>query len=371
MDARVKMSRAITKLVVSHPFFGSIALSVKVEHDTSIDTMCTDGKSILWSPDFVDSISEPATIGTVAHEVMHIVMKHPLRRGERDPERWNIAADYAINGILLEAGFTLPDGGLHNPKYDGLSAEAIYDRLPEGIEKELGSRGKIGEVIDAEGLSDAEKKQLEADIDAKVMMAAAGAKAVGKLPAAIDAIVQRMKRNQVDWLDVMRRFIGGDQPDDYTMRRPNKKLYHTARIVAPSIDKIGVGDVVLMADTSGSVVDVELQYFLGGMNALSEELQPSSITVITFDTEVQTVRRYEQGEVIQNIKIGGRGGTDVRAAFDYVEEHSLNVDNCVVFTDLGIYRYPEAPDYPVLWVSSIDSATPAPFGETTYLQRED
>lgn len=371
MDAQTKMARAITRLVVSHPFFGSVALSVRVEHDTSIDTMCTDGKSILWSPDFVDGMTGEETTGVTAHEVMHIVMKHPLRRGERDPERWNIAADYAINGILLESGFTLPAGALCDPQYNGLSAEAIYDRLPDDVVQELGTLAKMGEVIDLDGLSDAEKKQLEADIDAKVMMAAASAKAVGKLPAAIDAIVQRMKRNQVDWLDVMRRFIGGDQPDDYTMRRPNKKLYHTARVFAPSIEKIGVGDVVVMTDSSGSVHDSELQYFLGGMNALSEELKPSSITVITFDSRVQTVHRYEQGEVIDNIKIGGRGGTDVRAAFDYVEEHSLNVDNCVVFTDLGIYRYPEAPDYPVLWVSSVGDATPAPFGETTYLKRED
>ncbi len=227
----------------------------------------------------------------------------------------------------------------------------------------------MGEVTEVEGLSDAELTQMEADIDSKIMMAAAGAKAVGKLPVAIEQMVERMKSSQVDWRDVLRRFIGGDQPDDYTMRKPNRKLYHSARIIAPSIDKIGSGDIVLLVDTSGSVSDNELEHFLGEMNAVSEDMQPQSITVVTFDAKVQTVKRYEQGDIIETIEAGGRGGTCVSPAFQYVEDNNIDVDNMVVFTDMGIFDYPEPPHYPVLWVSSWDTGPKAPFGETVYLKR--
>ena len=44
--------------------------------------------------------------------------------------RWNIACDYAINPLLVEAGFELPEGALLDPAYAGLSAEDIYARLP-------------------------------------------------------------------------------------------------------------------------------------------------------------------------------------------------------------------------------------------------
>jgi len=369
MDAQTKVSRSITKLVISHPFFGSIALSVKVDSDQTIGTMCTDGVSILWSPDFVDSLSEAEVTGVFAHEVLHIVMKHSLRRGNRDPELWNIACDFAINEILLiDGGFSLPEGRLHDPQYEGMTAEAIYDRLPEDAKEQFSGGSAFGEVTDLKEMSEAECKQVEADIDSKVMMAAAAAKAVGKLPAAIDDMVQRMKQSQVDWRDVLRRFVGGDQPDDYTMRRPNKKMYHTARIIAPSVDRIGAGDIVLLVDSSGSVSDRELEYFLGEMNAISEDIKPSSITVITFDARVQTVSRYEQGEVIESIKVNGRGGTVITPAFQYVQDHAINVDNMVVFTDMGIFDYPPSPEYPVLWVSSYENARPAPFGETTYLK---
>ena len=112
MDAQMKVSRAITRLVVKHPFFGSLALSLRVEADTDVSTMCTDGKFIKWNPEFVDTMDQEETVGVMAHEVCHVTFKHMLRRGERDADRWNVACDYAINEILIESGFTLPEGGI-------------------------------------------------------------------------------------------------------------------------------------------------------------------------------------------------------------------------------------------------------------------
>ena len=373
MEASMKVSRAITRLVVKHPFFGSLALSLKVRPDDTIKTMCTDGKSILWSEAFVDSEGQEEIVGVMAHEVCHVVFKHFLRRGDRDPELWNIATDFSINHILVTAGFTLPVCALINPEYDGLTAETIYDRLPPTAKDRYGKGSQMGEVKDAakdngERMSETEVKQMEADIDSKVMMAAAGAKAVGKLPAAVETLIEQMKRSQVDWRDALRRFIGGDQPDDYSMRKPQRKMFHMAGIVAPSIQKIGAGDVVVGIDSSGSVSKRELSFFLGELNAISEDIKPKSITIITCDSEVGTVRRYEEGEVIDTIEINRRGGTLVSPVFQYIEDNRLPVDNMVYLTDMCVHDFPDEPEYPTLWVSSWADANPAPWGETTYIQ---
>jgi predicted metal-dependent peptidase len=296
-----------------------------------------------------------------------------LRRGDRDPEKWNYACDYAINPILKDAGFVLPEGGLIDPQYANLNAEAIYDRLPDDIGQKAKGSG-FGEVTDAKGkqgqdLSPAEQQQMEADIDSKVMMAASAAKAVGKLPAKIDQMIQQMQKAQVDWRDVLRRFIGGDQPDDYSMRRPQRRMFHMSGIVAPSVQKVGAGNVVVGIDTSGSVSHQELTQFLGELNAISEDIMPASITVITCDTHVRTVRRYERGELIDDMQVGGRGGTAVAPVFRYIEDHELEVDNMIYLSDMEVWDYPEIePSYPTLWVSSWDQAKPAPWGETTYLR---
>ncbi len=373
MDAQMKVSRGSTRLVIKFPFYGSVCLRVNVKPDASVSTMATDGKSILWSPDWVDTIGQEETVGTLAHEVLHIILKHPLRRGSRDPLLWNIATDFAINQILVDAGFKLPEGALIDPQYKGLTAEAIYDRLPQDASEQYGN-AVIGEVKDAKkddgsDMSEAEVKQMEADIDATIMMAATGAKAVGKMPAFAEDLIKEMQRSQVDWRNVMRRFIGGDQPDDYSFRRLHKKMYHMGGVVSPTIERMGAGDIVIGIDTSLSVCKKELSFFLGEINAISEELKPRSITVITCDARVQTVKRYEQGEEIQMIEIGGRGGTLVKPVFDYIEEHQLPVDNMVYLSDLEIFDYPEhPPHYPTLWVSSSMRSDPAPWGDTTYLK---
>ena len=373
MDAQMKVSRGSTRLVIKFPFYGSVCLRVNVKPDASVSTMATDGKSILWSPDWVDTIGQEETVGTLAHEVLHIILKHPLRRGSRDPLLWNIATDFAINQILVDAGFKLPEGALIDPQYKGLTAEAIYDRLPQDASEQYGN-AVIGEVKDAKkddgsDMSEAEVKQMDADIDATIMMAATGAKTVGKLPAFAEDLIKEMQRSQVDWRNVMRRFIGGDQPDDYSFRRLHKKMYHMGGVVSPTIERMGAGDIVIGIDTSLSVCKKELSFFLGEINAISEELKPRSITVITCDARVQTVKRYEQGEEIQMIEIGGRGGTLVKPVFDYIEEHQLPVDNMVYLSDLEIFDYPEhPPHYPTLWVSSSMRSDPAPWGDTTYLK---
>src|SRR5215472_8392110 len=95
----------------------------------SLPTMATDGSRIVYNPIFVVQLKPVELEGTLAHAVLHCALGHQCRRGERDPELWNQAADFAINPILLGNGFTLPAGALIDPAFNDLSAEEIYARL--------------------------------------------------------------------------------------------------------------------------------------------------------------------------------------------------------------------------------------------------
>ena len=77
-------------------------------------------------------------IGVMVHEVGHIALRHLARRQGRDPLKWNIAADFAVNDIILntvdDSGcriFQLPTGVLFNPAWHDQTAEWIYNKLPE------------------------------------------------------------------------------------------------------------------------------------------------------------------------------------------------------------------------------------------------
>ena len=366
-DATNMLSRPKTQLMLHHPFFGSLAMSTPFIEDTGIDTMCTNGKWIKFNPDYVRSISGDETTGVVAHEVMHITNKHPLRMGNRDHRLWNIATDYAINIIIVDAGLQLPKGALVDEQCRGMSAEKIYNLMQSGeLPIPMDDGWSFGEIEaptndDGSAMTDSEMDQLETEINVKVLSAHANAKMRGKVPAGIEGLIDEMSTPQVDWRDKLRVFVGGDQPDDFTWAKPNKKFMPHG-IYLPTVEHFGAGDIVIGCDTSAPVSDEELAVFLGEINGLAQDMQPRSITVIGCDAKVQSVDYYGQGEDVQSINSKGRGGTEVTPVFDYIEEHGLPCDSFIYFSDMCVYDFPaNAPDYPVLWVST--GATDAPWGE--------
>jgi len=382
MEPTKKIARAKTQLVLKHPFFGSIAMGLNFVETNDCDAMATDGKSIFWNAAFVDAFDQDIIMGVIAHEVLHVAFKHCLRMSDRNHYKWNVCTDIAINDILVDAGFQLPPNVLFSTskpewnQYKDWAAERIYSHMPDNAMPDDDMMPDWGAVMqttadDGQPLSEAEVKQIEADMDIKVQMAADEAKNKGNIPAKIDQLVQVMRRCQIDWRDVLHRFIGGDQPDDYTWRRPQKNAWFNQGVYLPSVDKVGAGDVVIYVDTSGSVSGGELSHFLGEMNAITEDQKPRSVTVITCDTQVRTVHRYEQGEIIERIEINGRGGTLVKPVFDYIEDKQLPCDNFVGLTDLEISDFPDAPGYPVLWVSTDIGSDKAPWGEVAILKMGD
>ena len=361
MDAQLKISRCVTRLLLSHPFWGSIALGTHFIKNDSTKTMETNGKWIKWGPAFVDSMTEPQTMGVIVHELCHIVLKHHLRRADKSPKKWNYATDYAINLIIRKDGFELPDGALLEHDFVNMMAEKIYGIIPEPPEDP--AWGLVSdEGIDAEGMD-----EMEAEIDQRIMVAANAAKNVGKVPHFIEGIIAQMEQSQVVWQDKVRRFLCGDQPDDYSYRRPERKAFHHLGLIAPSIERRGAGHIVVGVDTSASVGDEELRHFLGEVNAISQDVNPASITVIYCDTHVNHVDRYEQGDEVVAFNHKSRGGTNVQPVFDYVRDHDLPVDHMIYLTDLEVWDFPKAVDFPLLWVSSSPSAK-APVGETVTIK---
>ena len=67
---------------------------------------------------------------------------------------------------------------------------------------------------------------------------------------------------------------------------------------------------VVWIDTSASVSDKELSHALGELNAISEDMQPNSVTVYYADADVQQIERYERGDIIEKLNVKGRGGTN-------------------------------------------------------------
>lgn len=375
-SAQGKVMAARTALVLDQPFFGALALRLKVVEDAKCHTAWTDGISLGYNPKFVDKLKHSELTALIAHEVMHCANGHPWRRDAREMKKWNVACDAAINGILTSAGFTLPQGGIvPTSDQQGKSAEWIYARLPEdqggsGQGKGEDKPDPLGEVRDAPGDSGEETGSsgessgtTEADWQQAVQQAANQAKAMGGLPAGAERFAKDSARPKVDWKSVLRRFIQERACNDYTWMRPNKR-YIAQGLYLPSLESHETGHIAVAIDTSGSIDEVLLNAAKAELLAVTDETQPSRVTVYYADASVAHVDTFEKGEPITFRPKGG-GGTDfapVLAACENQDEPPI----CIIYLTDMFGHFPEACGIPVLWVTN--TACEAPFGEVVRVE---
>lgn len=392
MEAQLKVSRAVTKAAFSHPFWGSCMLSLKIREDESIPTACTDGTSILWNREFVDQQTEETTLGLMAHEVCHVIFQHCQPWEGKDPKLCNIAMDYVINAILEDDGFKLPEGGIKpEPKFKGMTWQQVYAILEDIDEKHnkdaegsgAADQAGLGEdeqqqiaeqikqptmedVIQNSGMSDSDKEELKQKIEQMTIQAAENAKnqGVGSLPAGMEDLIKNIRKSKVDWRGMLRATLKSNFPDDYSMRRPNRKFLQSAGIYMPSMEGNKIKHLAVGLDTSGSVRKEEKEQFLGELNAISQEFNIEKVSVFYADADVANVEEFAEGETITELNSAGGGGTSFAPVFDHIHDQGIEVDQLIYFSDMEVYDqcFPDfEPEFPTLWLSTREDY-PVPFG---------
>lgn len=385
---RKKFVRARITLLNHQPFFGQIALNTPVIFTDSIETMGVDGVSLFVNPKFVEEKSQSELCGVIAHECLHVALLHPTRRGQRDPKKWNVATDHAVNLELLKAiraddGYLmeLPDDCLADPQYEGMSADTIYNRLPDdkgddGDEpgdqpgnqpgNSPGDTGGCGEVFDAP--ADVSVEEIEAEIKQRVVQAAHSARAQGKLPGNMESMIDDMLKPVVDWKSKLREHFERVFPSDYSWMRPNRRFLHEG-LYLPGVEKDGTGHIVVGVDTSSSVSDDEIKQFIGEINSICEDVVPEKVTVIYCHTNVWAVDEFEADEDF-TVRPRRGGGTEFVPVFEEVERRGIQPKALIYLTDLGCNGYPTTPSYPVIWGATDRYSTP-PFGEVIDVKIEE
>ena len=387
LPSDLRIQKARTTLLLDHPFFGTLLFRLGAKPCRSIATMATDGVSLFYNPEFVGTLNAAELAGVLAHEVMHPALQHHTRRGDRDQARWNMACDYAINPILLDAGLSLPKDVLIDNRFRGMSAERIYNLIEEQRQED-GSDGKsesqgepggesndeagepsapatpggIGQVLDApesengEGQTVAEQAR---DWQIAVEQAENVAKLAGKLPAGAQRTLEAAQAARVDWRELLRRAWSDTIPSDYSWMRPNRR-HIWAGVYLPGVICEGVGEVAIGVDCSGSVHARQLGLFEAEIRSILAGQRPRLVHVLYFDATVHKIETYQPGEQVSLSPVGG-GGTDFRPCFRWLEEQGIQPQTLVFLTDLW-GTFPEgAPSYPVLWASTASRS--APFGQ--------
>lgn len=376
--SEIRLSRARTRLLLDSPWFGSLSMRLHVAENPQCETMQTDGTRLQYNAQFVESLPDAQLTGLLAHEVMHCALLHPYRIAGRDLKLWNRACDFAINQLLIDQGFSLPEGLLLDPQYIGMGADQIYAILARDQKQEEEPGGDEGEGEgeqpggvtapqpgegDAEGEGEGAPEEMSAtDWEVATEQATAIAQKAGRLPGDCDRAVKSSRESETNWREILRRFVEQTVPSDYSWTQPNRR-YISAGIYLPGVVRENMPRLAIGIDTSGSIGQHELDLFASELTQILHEARPEAIDVYYCDTAVNRTETFSADDPEIKLNACGGGGTLFQPVFDRIADGDEQPAALIYFTDLE-GPAPVDPGYPVLWVTTEASSLRGPFGET-------
>ena len=381
------ISASLLRLRMRSPFFATLALFARFIPTQRTATAATNGKDILFNPDYLLSLPTRQQDGLLLHEVLHAALLHVLRRGVRDKEIWNIAADIVVNGIIYQQGcFELPSGGIRDKKLEHLSVEEIYELLQqqcshclgnpdllegtgqgmEGLNSEDGDGNSSFQLRELDSLSAAKKAELESHWQNAMQQATVIARTTnrGTLPAGMARELGALDTAQLDWRSYLWRYLV-KTPTDYTEfdRRFIGRGLYLETLQGESVK------VYVAVDTSGSIDDRLLKLFLSEVRGVLNSYPHLECELYYADADVYGA--YELNLDSQIPQPQGGGGTSFVPFFSKINNSwdGMTTAVCVYLTD-GYGTFPDTtPELPVLWVvtpGGLDLSQ-FPFGESVRL----
>jgi predicted metal-dependent peptidase len=378
MTAEERIAVAILRIRHRQPFFGVLALFAEHRIDSSIETAATDGKVVLFNPDFAAGLSDDELDAVMVHELLHAALLHCPRRGGRDAFIWNLAADIVVNGIIRqERLLVLPAGACIDPKLEDYEVEEVYeiireqqetrdnrwiglDLLPAGWPAPGHPANHEGVPVDWD-ISTQEAYWKQALQQATLLVEASGK---GTIPAGLARNLQALTSPQLDWRCLLWRFLVRTPVDfaGFDRRFVGRGLYLEA-LEGESIS------VRIAVDTSGSVSSGVLTGFLAEVHEIVRMYPHLEAELFYADTRLYGPFELNPG-AIEEPK--GGGGTFFEPFFEYVRDGGIPGGNALlIYLTDGYGSFPNfTPEQPVLWVVTPGGLPNSefPFGEVARLR---
>jgi predicted metal-dependent peptidase len=350
------MERAVFELGKDSPFYNFLLLFIdripsSVTRTVRLRVTSRGRFQLLYNPDVLGNKPLAFTKALLKHECLHIVNGHILIPVNRSREKvvWDLAMDAAVNQYIPELdAFSLPldsllsEGcGTDNERFfvgppmahPGETAEFYHSwamdfmRKNRSIDLEL-LEGNLSRVDSHEDFGSFElPKEFIEDL-LKQVVSETLEKARTGIPEGLEDVMKLVLDNPVlDWRNVIRRFFGSSTyVGRYrTPMRPNRRYDDQ-----PGWKSDYAAKLVVVVDTSGSVIEDEFNAFFGEIDAVTR-ITDSRIWLVQVDETVQSVMKYGKG-MWRDLKLVGRGETDLQPAVDYSQEN-LRPEGLIIFTD--------------------------------------
>ena len=326
--------------------FAGVLSVGKVTFTEDIPTACTNGRDVIYNPEFVKSLNDKELNFVVLHEALHKVYQHMhlwKKLWKDNPMLANMAADYVVNDVIMnikdKAFIKLPDGGLYDSKFHGWSYPEIYRHLEK--EEEQGGQGNgAGQPFDEHDMSNAEQmsaEEMKEYVDQVNEAIHQGGLLAGRFGQKLPRSVTETLQPKVDWTTALREFVSSvaQGNDEHTYRKFDKRMI-LDDIIQPGVMSEKIGDIVVAIDTSGSISAAMINEFAAELQSICEQVNPDALRVMWWDTTVSSEQVFTPdgfNDISKLLKPTGGGGTHVSCVSEYIVKRNYKADCVLVFTD--------------------------------------
>ena len=365
------------QLLLSYPSFDQALFILQWEADDRIVGIGTDGVKILFSPVWLlqKYKEDPGTVTKAyLHMILHCIYLHPFFAGKEQENLWDLACDMFVERICTS--ITGNEVGGHQEQE--LSPYQIYDTLC-CLKKEEQIKLEKSIRIDDHSLW-REKQTGDKAIWKKwkeVFLSMSRGKEKKKLWAGMSPGMRQEEirlagRKDYDYRDFLQKYFHireevklDTESFDYIFYNYGMEHYGNVPLIEPlEYQEVSrLSQLVIAIDTSGSCSAAVVQRFLEETYSIlsSKEnfFSEMEVYLIQCDCCIQktdVIRREEDWRKLEDkIEIQGRGGTDFRPVFRYVDQlqkegQLKDLGALIYFTD-GDGVYPEGrPDYDTAFV---------------------
>ncbi len=375
-------------------------------------TARTNGRDVKYGREFVDDLTDRELAFLVMHENMHKAYRHMTTwraLWEIDGALANIACDHVINLQLTDMDpnedvIAFPRDrdtnervGVYDKRFSGMDSRQVFDILSKE-QKGKGGHGNghpvsgHGEPNDgsgksdndddnsggeggldqhdwegAQGMDEAERKQLERDIEQAIRQGGIYAsKSGGNMPRELTELL----KPKVVWREVLRQFTKVHLRDrESPSWRKAHRNYLWQDVILPAITGKRMKHLAIAIDTSGSIGGPILDAFLAELNKIVVDLKPERVDVMYWDTSVCQHEMFKGSEgqtILHRTNPKGGGGTNPDCIVDFMFDKKIKPDALVVLSDGYMHSEPaywQRFSTPTLWCIIGNSTYVPPCGQ--------
>ena len=283
----MRIQDAMIKLLMLQPFYGALASVLSVQESNAVkktELSLLPTPSLKYNREWYEELPDAHAVGALMHDLLHLLLLHALRQGDRDPLLWAVCCDMAVNDHIPAE--MLPDSAVTTERIELTikcklermrSAEDYYNKLSGLLDDSISLIKREGVVT----LPSANGNMLEADIqededfipidkaalENRINEIAGIARQNGELPPdLLHEFVITQKRSKMDWQNMFKRFLSGR--GRMQIRATYKR--DSRRFEGFPGHKRSIGLRVLIAlDQSGSISDEQLDVFFNELMSIN------------------------------------------------------------------------------------------------------